>query len=192
MSRRSRNRAAGAVLLLTAAIMTATPGAAVGGPGEAGRGARPTRVTRPDLVGIDYVVLVWYRRDDPLATFQYQTYDVRQGEYTAAVDDWIRLMRARYPRYLVRVHRVDLDRERGATEQLKVGSVVHRELLMAAAESGVILGAPLRIGTGPSPAQRASSRAQVFTEAPGAGGASGINPPAGHSPFPVPYPRPHP
>ena len=44
-----------------------------------------------------------------------------------------------------------LDRVRGATEKLKVGSVIHRELLIAAAQSGVVLGAPLRIGPGPSP-----------------------------------------
>jgi hypothetical protein len=192
MPRRSTRRPTGAVLLLTTAIATALSGSAVGGPGEAGRGGRPARASRPDLEGVDYVVLVWYRRDDPLATFQYQTYDVRRGEYTGAVDDWIGLMRERYPRYLVRVHRVDLDRERGATEQLKVGSVVHRDLLMAAAESGVILGAPLRISPGPSAAQRPSSRAPAWTETPGAGGASGINPPMGTSPFPVPYPRPHP
>jgi hypothetical protein len=183
-------RPAGAVLLLATAIMTGTAGAAIAGPGEAGRGSRPATATGPDLVGIDYVVLVWYRRDDPLGTFQHQVYDVRKGEYTAAVDDWIRMMREKYPRYFVQVRRVDLDRERGDTERLKVGSVIYRELLMAAAESGVVLGAPLRISPGPSAAQRPSSRTPVWTEAPGAGGINDINPVGRTSPFPIPYVRP--
>jgi hypothetical protein len=192
MSRRSMKGPAWAVLLLTTAILMAVPGAAIAGPGEAGRGHRTVTATGPDLVGIDYVVLVWYRRDDPLGSFQYQTYAVRKGEYTGAVDDWVQMMREKYPRYLVQVRRVDLNRERGATEKLRVGSVIHRELLMAAAQSGVLLGAPMRIGPGPSATQRPSTSARTWTEIPGAGGASNINPVAGTSPFPVPYPRPHP
>ena len=49
--------------------------------------------------------------------------------------------RTKYPSYVVLVRTVDLSRERGQTEKLKVGSVIYRELLVAAAESGVILGA---------------------------------------------------
>jgi hypothetical protein len=192
MSRRWMKGPAGAVLLLTTAILIAAPGAAGAGPGEAGRGPRSAVDGRSDLAGIDYVVLIWYRRDDPLGTFQHQSYDVRKGEYTPEVDDWLKEMREKYPRYVVRVHRVDLDRERGATELLKVGSVIHRELLFAAAQSGVVLGAPMRIGPGPSAAQRPAPRANVWTEMPGAGGATYINPPTGTTPFPVPFPRPRP
>ena len=52
--------------------------------------------------------------------------------------------------YLALVRPVDLSREAGQTEQLKVGSIVHRELLIAAAASGVFLGQSLKIGPGPS------------------------------------------
>lgn len=192
MPRRAMKRLVRAVLLLTLAFAAAGPRAALAGPGEAGRGRRPARTARHGLAGVDFVVLIWFRRDDPLATFQYQAYDVRRGEYTEAVDDWIALMRQKYPHYLVRVHRVNLDRERGATEQLKVGSVIYRELLMAAAESGVILGAPLQIGPEPHAVQHPSARILTWPETPGAGGTTNINPPANTSPFPVPYPRPHP
>lgn len=157
------------------------------GPGEAGRGRRTSGL---DLAGVDYVVLVWYRGDDALATFQHQTYDVRKGEYTGAVDDWLAMMRSKHPRYVVRALRVDLARERGATEQLKVGSVIHRELLLAAAQSGVVLGAPIQIGPGPYASQRPAPRPGVRAEMPGAGGATDINPVGRTTPFPIPYPRP--
>jgi hypothetical protein len=150
MSYRETVKRAVLAMMLTTTIATA----AGPGPGEAGRGHRSAAATGPNLVGADYVVLIWYGQDRPLETFQYQIYDVRKGEYTAAVDDWIKAVREKYPGYLVRVLPVDLARERGATEKLKVGSVIHRELLMAAAQSGVFLGAPLQIGPGPLTSQR--------------------------------------
>jgi hypothetical protein len=185
-------RPAVAVLVLAAIAIAAMPRSAHAGPGEAGRGHRTAGTTGPDLAGADYVVLVWYRGDDALGTFQHQTYDVRKGEYTAAVDGWLKEMREKHPRYVVRVLPVDLDRERGATEQLRVGSVIHRELLLAAARSGVVLGAPMRIGPGPSASQRPVPRMNVWTETPGAGGSTDINPVGRTTPFPIPYPRPHP
>jgi hypothetical protein len=186
-------RSAATVLMLGAAIvLAALPCPAHAGPGEAGRGRRTVGATGPRLAGADYVVLVWYRGDDALGTFQHQTYDVRKGEYIAAVDDWLREMRKKHPRYVVRVLPVDLDRERGATEQLKVGSVIHRELLLAAARAGVVLGAPMRIGPGPYASQRPVPRTNVWTGTPGAGGVSDINPVGRTTPFPVPFPRPHP
>ena len=121
-----------AIAMVTLA-MVAVPRGAGAGPGEAAGGQRSAKTPGPDLGRADFVVLIWYRRNDPLGTFQYQTYDVRKGEYTAAVDDWIKLMREKYPAYLVHVQKVELARERGATENLKVGSVIHRELLTAAA-----------------------------------------------------------
>ena len=72
--------------------------------------------------------MVWYRRDGPLDTFKYQVYDVRKGQYTPAVDVWIQLLRTKYPAYDVMIREVDLTREQGETESLKVGSVVKREL----------------------------------------------------------------
>jgi hypothetical protein len=184
-------RSTATVLMLGMAIVIAVgPCPAHAGPGEAGRGRRTAGTAGPDLAGADYVVLVWYRGDDALGTFQHQTYDVRKGEYTAAVDDWLKEMREKHPRYVVRLLPVDLDRERGATEQLKVGSVIHRELLFAAARSGVVLGAPIRIGPGPYASQRPVPRMNVWTEQPGAGGSSNINPVGAPMPFPMPYVRP--
>ncbi|MGZ3415554.1 MAG: hypothetical protein ACXVAT_17180, partial [Isosphaeraceae bacterium] len=70
----------------------------------------------------DFKVVVWYRRDRPLDTFKYQVYDVRKGQYTPAVDAWIQLLRTKYPAYDVTIREVDLAREQGETESLKVGS----------------------------------------------------------------------
>jgi hypothetical protein len=181
-----------AVAMMAALAIAVPPHVAFAGPGEAAGRPRSASTSGPDLAGIDYVVIVWYRRNDPLGTFQYQTYDVRKGEYTDAVDAWLKLMQEKYPSYLVKVRKVDLERERGETEQLRVGSVIHRELLVAAAESGVILGGPLRIGPGPYATPSRAPRTNVWAELPGAGGQTNINPVQGTSPFPVPYPRPHP
>ena len=179
------------MIMLTLAILAiaATPRPAPGGPGEAGSGRRPAVVLRDDT---DYVVLVWYRGDDALGTFQYQTYDVRKGDYTPAVDDWIVMMRTKYPHYVVRALPVNLALERGDTEKLRVGSVIQRELLLAAARSGVVLGAPMRIGPGPNASPRPSSQPSVWNQAPGAGGASNLNLPGNQFPFPTPYTRPRP
>ncbi len=133
------------LMILGAAIADAD----AAGPGEAAGRKKPAGAKANDLAGADHVVLIWYRRDQPLETFRYQSYDVRKGEYTPAVDDWIALMHARHPRYLVLVRKVDLTRERGDTDQLKIGSVIHRELLIAAAEAGVFLDAPVQLGPGP-------------------------------------------
>ena len=178
-----------AAALLAGIAIVAMPHPADAGPGEAGRGSRTNSAVGPIPTGAEYMVLVWYRGDDALGTFEHQTYDVRKGEYTEAVTDWIRMMRKKYPRHVVRVLPVDLDRERGATEMLKVGSVIRGELLMAAAQSGVVLGAPIRIGPGPYATQRPSSRPGVR---PGSSRPSNLNPPGASMPFPIPYPRPHP
>ena len=53
--------------------------------------------------GIDFKVITWFRRDQPLATFKYQIYDVRKGEYTPAVHAWLELMRTKHPAYEVTV-----------------------------------------------------------------------------------------
>lgn len=137
--------------LAAIAIAVALPAAA--GPGEAGPGRAASKPVQIDLAGIDYVVLVWYRRDQPLETFKHQTYDVRKGEYRPEVDAWLRLMHDKHPSYVVHVRRVILARERGATEKLKVGSVIYGELLMAAAEAGVVPGAPMPIGPVAGPAR---------------------------------------
>jgi hypothetical protein len=173
------------------ATMAATSPAVAFGPGEAASGRRPGPPVKAFPKGTDYVVLVWYRRDDPLGTFEHHYYDVRKGEYTPAVDDWLALMRTKYPGYLVVVRPVDLSRERGETEKLKVGSVIYRELMIAAARSGVVVGGPITIGPGPYAGQK---RPSGVTRLPAVGGGDRtyLNPPGPSFPVPMPYPRPHP
>lgn len=145
----------------------------------------------------DYKAVFWYRRDRPIETFQYQVYDVREGEYTKAVDDWTEMMRQKYPRYEVAVREVDLDREKGPNEKRKVGAVVHRELLAVAAAAGVFVG-PLGSPLSGVPSQ---DRSPVLGELGPKRLAPRYSPlgpmlyqnpsPAGF-PVPMPYPRPHP
>jgi hypothetical protein len=123
------------------------------GPGEAALGARTARLPRSRGGRADFKVLVWYRRDDALGTFKYQVYDLRKREYTPAVDVWVRDLQTRYPWYIVLIRDVDLQREKGETDSLKVGSVVRRELMVAAALAGIVPGAPPQIGPGPSAGQ---------------------------------------
>ena len=145
-------------VILTVAVTI--PVALAVGPGEAAGAPRPGQAVRPVPVPsrTDFIVLIWYRRDDPLGTFEHQIYDVRKGEYTPAVDDWVRETRAKYPGYVVLMKSVDLSRERGQTEKLKVGSVIQRYLMIAATESGVILGAPVNAGAVPSGGQSQAPR----------------------------------
>jgi hypothetical protein len=178
-----------AALALVVAATLAAPHSLDAGPGAAGRGPRPARNAHPDPARADEVVVVWYRLDDPLGTFRYRIYDVRKGEYTPAVDAWLDLMHRQFPRYEARALPVDLALEEGSTEKLKVGSVIRRELLLAAARSGVVPGAPIAI----RPAtETPPSHPLARPELPGAGGSSSINPVTPPSPFPMPYVRPHP
>ncbi|WP_165228254.1 hypothetical protein [Aquisphaera insulae] len=145
---------------------------------------------------IAYRVVVYYRRDRPLDTFQYQIYDLRKGEYNKAVEDWEALMKSRFPDYEVRVRPVDLAREKGETEKLKVGAVIQRELLAAAALQGVFVGGPpMIVPAASSPAPRRLSPSPAL---PGLSPPDGrftplnLGPPAYSFPVPVPYPRPFP
>ena len=175
---------------LVLALLDVVPASGFG-PGEAARGPRTGQTTKPLPSRADFAVLVWYRRDNPLETFQYQIYDVRTGEYTEVVDHWVREIRTKYPAYLVLVRPVDLSREAGQTEKLKVGSVIHRELLVAAAASGVVLGEPLNLSPGPSAGQGQAPRVNR-PSSPFGGDRSYLNPRPPSFPVPLPYPRPHP
>jgi hypothetical protein len=145
----------------------------------------------------DYKVVFWYRRDRPIDTFRYQAYDVRKGEYTSVVVDWTNMMRAKYPGYEVAVRDVDLDQEAGPTETRKVGAVIHRELLAAAAEVGVFVG-PLGNSARSIPTYRAPDFLDRLGPARIVPPYSPLGPmfyqnatPLGF-PVPMPYPRPHP
>jgi hypothetical protein len=165
--------------------------AAAEGPGEAAAHSRPETAASK---AADFKVVVWYRKDDSLATFKYEIYDLRKGEYTPKVDEWIKNVQAKFPAYYVTVRNVDLKREKGETERLKVGSVVKRELFAAAALDGIVIG-PGRIdsrpvgsgvfGGAPGAVSNQDSR---LSRSPSASGVdrSYLNPTT--SPYPVPVP----
>jgi hypothetical protein len=145
----------------------------------------------------DFKIVIWYRHDRPLDTFRYQIYDLRKGQYTKAVDDWLTVMHTRFPAYDAVMRDVDLGREKGETESLKVGSIIRQELLAAAALEGVFIGGaaggqPLsripRIGLPPRP--ELMGRPSLL--GPRAAPPIDLNPPQPSFPVPVPYPRPHP
>ncbi len=165
---------------------------------KAAAGTQSSGVAKRSAERPDFKVLVWYRRDDPLGTFKCEVYDVRKGEYTTAVDAWVRNIETSYPAYLVVVRGVDLKRERGETEKLKVGSVIKRELIVAAGMSGVFLDGGASLSPRPSlGASRAPGPAASVGSLNRPLGAAGIdrsylNPLPTPFPVPVPYPRPHP
>ena len=49
-------------------------------------------------------------------------------------------LRTKYPAYDITSREVDLAREQGETESLKVGSVIKSELMAAAALGGIVIG----------------------------------------------------
>ncbi len=84
-------------------------------------------------------------------------------------------------------------RERGATESLKVGSVIQRELMIAAGMAGIVVGGGLKPGLGPGPGLSATTpgaarSAPRPTRLPGTD-TSFLNPNPTLFPVPVPYPR---
>ena len=101
---------------------------------------RPRVIPRAVPAAADFKVLIWYHKSDALGTFKYQVYDVGKGEYTAKVDDWIKDIQTKYPAYFVVLRNVDLKREKGTTEMLKVGTVIQRELIVAASLAGIAWG----------------------------------------------------
>ncbi len=164
------------------------------GPGEAAArsGSRPAgqRVAQH----ADFKVAVWYRKNDSLGTFKYQIYDVRKGEYTAKVDEWAKDVQAKYPGHYVVVRDVDLTREKGETDMLKVGSVIDRELTVAASFAGIDYRPGRRSDFTPFFGLGGGSTSTTANRAPGS-----IRSPGGNRdflapspiPFPVPVPYPH-
>jgi hypothetical protein len=154
------------------------------GPGEAAARFHAARA--------DFKVLVWYRRADPLGTFKYVVYDVRKGEYSPAAQAWLEDVQAKYPAFVAFSRDVDLDREKGKTDLLKVGAVIKRELMVAASLSGVDTGGMGHIYRTPSFSSQ--NRTTGLNRQPGAVSIdrSFLNRAPTTFPMPIPYPRPHP
>lgn len=86
----------------------------------------------PAAVTPDFKVVYWLDG----ATLRHQVYDVREGQYTAAVEDWLRQQRPQYDAagYSVRgrlatVRDVYLSREPGRTESEKLAAAIARDSL---------------------------------------------------------------
>src|SRR5579864_1124329 len=172
-----------------------------GGPNAAGSSAAPA-----------FKMVVWFEKKNPVQTFKYELYDVRKGQYTPAVDKWLKKVAHDFPDYEVYVREIDLDKEKGKTEQEKVSSAVGKELMVTAVYFGgvPIDGIPgsylpaVRSSSGPGfgfEIGAAETRAQIrplpsMHPSPGSGGLSPwyLNPPpySFPNPYPYPYPRPHP
>ncbi len=164
------------------------------GPGEAAARSSSRPAGQRAAGRVDFKVVVWYRKNDSLGTFKYQVYDVQKGEYTAKVDEWVKDVQAKYPGYYVVVRDVDLTREKGETEMLKVGSVIDRELVVAAGLAGIAIGAGRRSNWTPFFGPGGGSTSTTANRTPGL-----IRSPGGNRdflaptpvPFPVPVPYPH-
>ena len=181
-------------LTLLLGLIACAPGAAAGiGPGEAAARSHPAV---PDegqrIVHADFKVVFWYRRADPLASFNYQVYDVRNGEYTPAVEVWMKNVQSKYTAYTAFTRDVDLSVEKGQSDSLKVGSVIKRELTVAAALSGVILGSPINSRGRPFESLQNSPATGNRQTGPFSTDRSFLNASPAPFPVPMPYPRPHP
>jgi hypothetical protein len=166
----------------------------------------------------EYKVAFWYRRSDPLNTFRHQVYDLRKGQYTGAVDDWLRRMQADHPDYVAYVKEIRLDPDSGEAEKKQLATAILRENLDRGGPNGgsgvrdpygiyggVKLGDLMNPGvvperprpTGPDPASL-YSRGYGFVNSPGANRPPRFLSSPGQtlqgipSPFPYPYVRPHP
>jgi hypothetical protein len=170
------------LVLLCSHCLAGTPGEF--GPGEA--------AARSQVVRADFKVLFWYRRADPLATFKYVVYDMRKGEYSSAVDTWLKDVQTKYPAYVAFSRDIDLDREKGKTDSLKVGTVIKRELMVAASMSGVEIGGMGHMYRAPSISS--PNQPTGLNRQPGAvsNDRSFLNRVPTSFPVPIPYPRPHP
>lgn len=135
----------------------------------------------------EFKVVFWFDGQ----RFRSQPYDVRKGQYTKAVQDWVDDQPADASGYihigrLATVRNVYLDREKGTTEKEKLDGAIAREL-------GKIEGfdprqlrwnAPAARATCTPQPKRSPSRRPSLVPVP-----SG---PTYGFPQPVPYPRPHP
>jgi hypothetical protein len=161
----------------------------------------------------DYKVAFWYRRADPLSSMRHQVYDLHQGQYTAAVDDWLRTMRTTRPDYEAYVKDFHLDPTSGDSAKKQLATMILREYRDRSGPYGgygvrdaqgiygsgglsSLTGSP-RVGTWAVPAVRSGpstyQRGYGFLNSPGANRPpSYALPPTTTSPFPYPYVRPHP
>jgi hypothetical protein len=137
--------------------------------------------------GADIRIVFWFDRARPLDTFKFQSYDLRKKEFTPDVERWLAVMKKDYPGYDAYTRDIDLARERGQTDNLKIGSAILREFYLLGDRNGYTFLAP-------PPRLPAATRSAPMPMLPRVGPSPprSFEPASSPSPFPVPYPRPHP
>jgi hypothetical protein len=132
----------------------------------------------------DFKVVFWFDG----GVLRHQAYDLRKGQYTSAVDEWVSGIRFdpsgyALPGHLATVREVVLAREQGATDSEKLVAAIRR----AAAQIQDSSAPRLRAVPWPTAAMpRRQVRARpLYSRAV-------VAPPAMPFPQPYPYPRPHP
>lgn len=168
----------------------------------------PAPASRP-APPAEYKIVFWFVKRDPIDTFRHRVYDVRKGEYTPAVDQWLAMMAKQYPAYEAYVR--DLHLVPGQPEKAQVSQAITRELYVTAAYYGgvpaeVLMspagrgraypGPDLTIGSG-SPVGGSGFRMSLkpvprVDGSPGSGAGVPLAPAGYPFPVPYPYPRPHP
>lgn len=132
----------------------------------------------------NYKIVYWFDPRRPLDTFRHQEYDVRKGQFRPEVQRWVAETRKAFPSFDVYIRDVDLSQFRGNTEAHKIGAAVISEFTAVAASHGYDL------SVAPSP--RVNSRPMPLTTYDSTIVLPRAVAPPPSSPFPEPYPRPHP
>ncbi|MDR3633520.1 MAG: hypothetical protein P4L84_06770 [Isosphaeraceae bacterium] len=145
----------------------------------------------------DLVIVLWLERHDPLGTLRHQTYDRRKGEYTPAVDAWLKMIGREYPNYVAYVRYVDVGKQ-DVGDIVRATVTAERNELLPESMIGQLPIKPGRAVGSVSPRPRPSAGASPFKHqigirrAPGSGGMSLGTTSSYPFPTPFPYPRPHP
>src|SRR5512135_165592 len=159
----------------------------------------------------DLRIAFWFRRNDPLNTFQFQAYDIRKGEYNpAVVEAWLTRIRRDFPAYKAYVKDVRLAPGEEARRKV-AATIIDEHIATGGPYTGLglhgiqdrIFGGAIgslyhpqglgltseapRLSGGPGSARPLRSPPEV-----GGGGSGAFSPPSYPSPVPYPYPRPHP
>jgi hypothetical protein len=156
----------------------------------------------------EFKIAFWFRRNDPLNTFEFQVYNVRKGEYNpAAVEAWLARIGRDFPGYNAYIKDVRIAPGEEAKKKV-AAAIIDEHIATGGPYTGLGLhGTRDRIfgsaigslyhsqGLGiASEAPRFSGGpgfAHPLRSLPGVGGGAGAFSPPPY-PFPIPYPRPHP
>jgi hypothetical protein len=156
-----------------------------------------TETVAPSMA--DYKVVFWFDG----TTWRSQAYNVRRGEYTVAVDDWVKRIEfdafgfAR-PGHMATVREISLPETPVESFKERLAAAIRDELERTLRGSRVpprpSAAYPLSIIRAPGPIDHVGPRARPARGPMLSPGSSGVDPATlpQPSPFPYPYPRPHP